>query len=233
MKDKYSVIYTPKGKASEYAELALNLYTGCPNRCRYCYVPKWLRMDKEKFHGQYLPRKDILDYIEKDLCDMKVLGDTRNVFMCFTCDPYPKAGWRPGDDSLTTRAAMRMISDFGRNFTVLTKSGMAGFPDFELYKPGDRYGATLTFNDAKLSSEWEPFAAEPNLRIAGLEEAAARGIYTWVSFEPTIIPEETYKLYDRTKEFVIEYGIGKLNYMASRADRLPQIRRYDDQHVRA
>ena len=213
MKDKYSVIYAPKGKASEYAELAVNLYNGCQNRCRYCYVPGCLRMDRAKFHGQYEPRKDILAKIEEDLCDMKLLGDDRKVLMCFTCDPYPKAGWRPGDDSITTRAAMRLFADFGRNFVVLTKSGMAGYPDFELYKRGDRYGATLTCFDPALSREWEPLAAEPQLRIAGLEEAAKRDIYTWVSFEPTIFPEQVYKLYDATKEFVIEYGIGTLNYM--------------------
>ena len=28
-------IYEPKGKAREYADLALNIYTGCPNGCEY------------------------------------------------------------------------------------------------------------------------------------------------------------------------------------------------------
>jgi DNA repair photolyase len=30
-------IYEPKGKAREYAPLALNLYESCPHGCKYCY----------------------------------------------------------------------------------------------------------------------------------------------------------------------------------------------------
>ena len=28
-------IYEPKGKAKEYGDYALNIYTGCPHRCYY------------------------------------------------------------------------------------------------------------------------------------------------------------------------------------------------------
>ena len=30
-----SIIYEPRGKAREYSELAVNLYTGCSHGCRY------------------------------------------------------------------------------------------------------------------------------------------------------------------------------------------------------
>jgi DNA repair photolyase len=33
------VIYEPKGKAGEYAPLALNLYAGCSHGCTYCFAP--------------------------------------------------------------------------------------------------------------------------------------------------------------------------------------------------
>ncbi|MCL2006359.1 MAG: hypothetical protein FWG73_09405 [Planctomycetaceae bacterium] len=33
------IIYTPRGKALEYSDLAANLYTGCSHACRYCYCP--------------------------------------------------------------------------------------------------------------------------------------------------------------------------------------------------
>ena len=36
-------IYEPKGRAREYGELALNLYSGCRHGCKYCYVPAVLR----------------------------------------------------------------------------------------------------------------------------------------------------------------------------------------------
>jgi DNA repair photolyase len=215
LRDRYDVIYAPKGAAAEYAELAVNLYEGCRNRCRYCYVPGTLHMDRHTFHSRYGPRKDILARLERDLDDMREAGDKRRVMMCFTCDPYPLAGWRPGDDSITTRAALRLFVRSDVRFAVLTKSGMAGCVDFELYRTGsggDHYGATLTCMDAALSEVWEPCAALPSLRIGGLQAAADRGIRTWVSFEPVLDPEQVYRLYDATREFVDEYRIGKINH---------------------
>lgn len=29
-------LYVPKGKAKEYGDYAVNIYTGCPHRCYYC-----------------------------------------------------------------------------------------------------------------------------------------------------------------------------------------------------
>lgn len=31
--DRMRPIYNPKGKAKEYGDYALNIYTGCPHRC--------------------------------------------------------------------------------------------------------------------------------------------------------------------------------------------------------
>lgn len=32
-------IYEPKGRAKEYGDCAINIYTGCPHRCYYCFAP--------------------------------------------------------------------------------------------------------------------------------------------------------------------------------------------------
>jgi DNA repair photolyase len=32
-------LYVPKGKAKEYGDYAVNIYTGCPHRCYYCFAP--------------------------------------------------------------------------------------------------------------------------------------------------------------------------------------------------
>ena len=35
-----NAIYEPKGRAGEYAQLAVNLWRGCPHGCTYpCYAP--------------------------------------------------------------------------------------------------------------------------------------------------------------------------------------------------
>lgn len=53
-------IYEPKGKAKEYGDYALNIYTGCPHRCFYCFAPNVLHKDREAFHTNVEPRADII-----------------------------------------------------------------------------------------------------------------------------------------------------------------------------
>lgn len=53
-------IYEPKGKAKEYGDYALNIYTGCPHRCFYCFAPNVLHKDREAFHTNVEPRTDIV-----------------------------------------------------------------------------------------------------------------------------------------------------------------------------
>ena len=53
-------IYEPKGKAKEYGDLAINIYTGCPHRCYYCFAPNVLRRDREIFHTCVEPRENIV-----------------------------------------------------------------------------------------------------------------------------------------------------------------------------
>lgn len=50
-------IYEPKGKAKEYGDYALNIYTGCPHRCFYCFAPNVLHKDREAFHTNIPPKE--------------------------------------------------------------------------------------------------------------------------------------------------------------------------------
>lgn len=45
-------LYVPKGKAKEYGDYAVNIYTGCPHRCYYCFALNVLHRDRETFHRQ-------------------------------------------------------------------------------------------------------------------------------------------------------------------------------------
>lgn len=58
-------IYEPKGKAKEYGDLAINIYTGCPHRCFYCFAPNVLHKQKEDFHTHIEPRKNIVEEVCK------------------------------------------------------------------------------------------------------------------------------------------------------------------------
>lgn len=214
MKDKYRVIYKPRGAALEYSPLAVNLYRGCPNGCQYCYVPGCLNRTREEFVREYGPRTKIIDLLQKDLIEMKAGRDDRQVLLCFTCDPYPGEY----EDNITTQWALELFKAYNQPFQLLTKGGMKAARDFHLYKKSDAYAVTLTLLDESRSLEWEPGAALPKDRIASLRKAKEKGISTWVSFEPVIDPEEVYKLYDLTKGFVDLYKIGKLNHYRNETD---------------
>ena len=214
MKNKYRVIYQPTGAAREYSELALNLYKGCPHECIYCYAPICLQRKREDFHGTLEPRKNIINLAQKDLIEMKEAKDNRKVLLCFTCDPYPGEC----SDNIYTQQALELFKAYNQPFQLLTKGGMKAARDFHLYKKTDAYAATLTCIDEQSSLIWEPSAPLPKDRIMSLRKAKEKGITTWVSFEPVVDPEQVYKLYEQTKEFVDLYKIGKLNHYKNETD---------------
>ena len=91
-------IYEPKGAAKEYGDLAINIYTGCPHRCFYCFAPSVLRRDREQFHKDVRPRDGIVEATRRQLEKEQITG--KLIHLCFTCDPYPTAV-----DSMATRGS--------------------------------------------------------------------------------------------------------------------------------
>ena len=69
-----NTIYKPKGAAAEYGDYAVNIYTGCPHRCYYCFAPQVLHRGKEVFHSSVEPRKDIVAELRRKLKREKVTG---------------------------------------------------------------------------------------------------------------------------------------------------------------
>jgi len=199
-----NAIYEPAGQAREYAALACNLYAGCDHACKYCYVPSIFRQS----HSQFIspkPRDGILDAIAKQA--PKYAG--KIVTLCFTCDPYQKI------DVLQeiTRQAIRIFHRCGVKVCTLTKGGSRALRDIDLFGAGDEFATTLTFLDPKQSHLWEPGAASPQDRMDTLKQFYARGIFTWVSLEPTISPDVSLQIIHETHEYVNYYKVGKLNYM--------------------
>lgn len=201
------VIYEPKGAAREYSELALNIFKGCIHGCIYCYAPSCQFKEKTAYHKEFTQRKDVLNLLQKDLIEMNKNKDKRRVLMSFISDPYQGEC----SENLITKQAIELFRAYDIRFQILTKGGMKAARDFYLYKKGDAFATTLTFLDTEKSLHYEPGAALPEDRIKALKYAKRFNIETWVSFEPVIEPEETFKLIDLTYKFTDLYKIGKIN----------------------
>lgn len=203
-----SLIYAPRGQAGEYAPLATNPYRGCGHKCAYCYVPKVLRMGREQFDQGAIPREDFLRKMEKEAAKYTALGITEQVMLSFTTDPY-----HPTDNTLT-RFVLLAIQQAGMGICTLTKGGNRALRDIDIFRPDrDAFASTLTSTDEAFSLKWERGAALPADRMATLKTFHDRGIFTWVSLEPTLNTESSLDIIDRTHEYVDLYKIGRANYL--------------------
>jgi len=201
------VIYEPRGRAGEYAPLAVNLYRGCGHGCIYCYAPEATFIDRQEFIKAN-PRQGIIEKLERDTPKAALDGHKGNVLLCFTCDPY-----QPIDITYQlTRQAIEILHKNGFNVTILTKGGKRAERDFDLLTPKDNFAVTLTFLDEQKSRQWEPGAAPPKERIESVRKAHELGIKTWVSLEPVIEPAESIEIIRQTHTFVDLFKVGKLNY---------------------
>ncbi|MCC8963756.1 radical SAM protein [Bradyrhizobium sp. Pear76] len=203
-----SYIYAPRGQAGEYAPLAANPYRGCGHKCAYCYVPRVTKQDRGEFNAGAVVRGNYLDELRRDAVKYQALGVTEQVMISFTSDPY-----HPGDTT-TTRKALEILIDHGLGICTLTKGGTRGLRDIDLFRRDrDAFASTLTSLDTAFSRKWESGAADPDDRIAALKAFHGRGIFTWVSLEPTIDVEASLSIVDATHEFVDLYKVGRVNYL--------------------
>jgi DNA repair photolyase len=157
-------------------------------------------MTREEFHKQAVPRLGILATLEKDAQKFK----GKEIFLSFSCDPYPQ-----DDDQMMARQAIKIIHNAGATVRILTKGGKRAERDFDLLGKGDAFGVTLT---SSTEQKLEPKAGFHFERRASLLNAHEKGIYTWVSLEPVINPEQSLDLIKFTNYYVDEYKIGTWNY---------------------
>ena len=195
-------IYEPKGKAKEYGDYAVNIYTGCPHECFYCFAPSVLRKVKDDFHKCVEPRKNIVEEVKKQIEREKITG--KLIHLCFTCDPYPC-----GYDTTPTREIIKAIKESGNNVQILTKGD--GSHDFDLLDENDWYGITLDGIGNGRNPLWKS-------RVDALAEAHSKGIKTWVSFEPVTNERQFFIELHLVSLMVDKVKIGKLNYHPSDID---------------
>lgn len=196
------VIYSPKGKAGEYAENAANFFVGCSNGCTYCYLRKGRgakvlggsRPELKKTLREY---PYALDIFKNELLAHKEELQKTGLFFSFTTDPL-----LPETERLT-RQAVGVCQRHGVPVKILSKcaEGLNRFVDFAEASEGwdvsrIALGATLTGCD-----ELEPNADPNMMRVNVLARAKRHGFRTFASVEP--IPPG---MYDRA------IGIIKLSY---------------------
>jgi len=150
------------------------------------------------------PREDILARLAHDA--ERMAGDPRPILLSFTSDGYPP------DDELCglTRRALLILREHDLHWTVLTKGGMRATQDFDLYREGDTYAASIVFSEA--APEWELYAPPTDERWWSLEDARVAGIRTWVSVEPVIYPYQALLVIRYAEGRTDGVKVGKLNY---------------------
>lgn len=200
-------LYEPKGRAKEYGDLAINIYTGCPHRCYYCFAPSVLHKDRETFHSIVEPRSGIVEATKRQLDKEQITG--KLIHLCFTCDPYPT-----GYDTTPTREIIKAIKDSGNHVQILTKNADEPRRDFDLFDENDSFGVTVTCHNVN-QKKYEPGASLSTNRVFLLADVkGCCGCKTWVSFEPVIDPTIVY-WFIKYGEYIDKFKIGKLNYHPS------------------
>ena len=114
-----------------------------------------------------------------------------------------------------TRQSLKIIAKHRLNNQVLTK-GCADLilEDLELMKTArTKLGITLCFADEIVRKNWEPYASTVEDRLSILKTAHKEGIFTWVSLEPVIDPDQALAVIHRAHPYVDYWKVGKLNHM--------------------
>lgn len=203
-----SLIYTPKGRAREYARLACNVYKGCSHGCVYCFAPSATFKSQSEFDAASTRAGDFLRKLEREAAKYEAAGIADQFLLSFTCDPYQHLDV----DEQVTRQVIKALHRHSQTICTLTKGGSRALRDLDLFGPGDAFATTLTLLDETQSLHWEPNAATPQDRIETIEAFHAAGVPTWVSLEPVIDPAASLEIIRQTHGFVDLFKVGKMNY---------------------
>jgi DNA repair photolyase len=202
-----SVIYKPKGAAAEYAEFAFNACKGCTFGCTYCYAPPIMWKSPEKYHSDPDIKLDVVKKFQKEAEKHKGLKE--EFLMNFIGDPY----MNDEVSKITHDVLIICEENEFKNVNILTKGGLKATNDFEILQRNNwKFGQTIIFWDDELRKEFEPDASSIESRYAALKLASTIDLYSWISLEPIIFPNQAYEVINNIKEIVDYWKIGKINH---------------------
>ena len=207
-------IYSPKGKAGEYAKYACNFYVGCSNDCDYCYCKRGVlghsmgkpqatlkKCFKDVTHAMDVFQKEL----EANLAELRKHG----LFFTFTSDPMI-------DECIgLTILAIDYAKLKNVPCKILTKRGdfIQRLPMVWLYPNQNSlsrkyiaFGFTLTGHD-----ELERGASTNAERIECMRNLHNAGFNTFASIEPIIDLKSSYEMIKQTLGFCDLYKIGLMS----------------------
>jgi len=164
-------------------------------------------MKRDEFDSGAVLRDGYMQAFERDAKRLQADGKNINIFFCFTTDMYNPFVNEP------TRKILELTHSYGHSFTVLTKGGKRALRDIDLYTEKDHFASTLTSLDDAFSMKWERGAALPNDRMDTMKTFHNKGIFTWVSLEPTLDTKSSLQILSETHSYVDFYKIGRVNYL--------------------
>jgi DNA repair photolyase len=161
-------------------DYSLNCYTGCEHGCVYCYARFMQRFHPHpELWGQFVDVKtNAVEALRRQLRRAK----PGEVFVSSACD-----GWQPIEAKcgLTLRCC-RLLTDYGFQVNVLTKSALLLRDLEQLASPNIRIGITVTTLNERLGRLWEPRSSSIEARFRIIQEAQRLGLRTAVMFAPLL-----------------------------------------------
>ena len=216
-------LYTPGGAAREYAAVGCNFYRGCPFQCSYCYNRKGLTSKvnglpyallEDAFTKPSRRPKKYQDMSATDYALTVFKGEVEKwldhllkhgIFFSFSTDPLSP------DAALLTTSAAFYAAQKGINVKILTKNAGATSTIFRPFLNNKfnshiAIGFTLTGRD-----DIEPYAPSNAQRIETLKLLHQWGLKTFVSIEPIVDFDSSWKMIEETSGYADQHLIGLMS----------------------
>lgn len=215
-------------------DYTLNVFSGCPFNCQYCYV-------KGSKYGQHLEKKvsvkeNALELLDKALKLRSHKGQYGYIVMSSATDPYIQIE----SELKITRSILELIMLYRFPVHIITK-GTSVARDFDLLTsissnailPKDLThlpGSLITFSFSTLNPElariMEPGAPNPQERLDMLENAVRHGFHAGVSLMPLLpylsdTPDELNKMFNQftasEAKYIFSAGLSLFGHGAKEA----------------
>jgi DNA repair photolyase len=185
---------------------AVNPYTGCSHKCRYCYATFMKRYTGHpEAWGEFVDAK-----VNAPLLLAKQLSKAKRgtVILSSVTDPYQPVEAR----YKLTRDCLIALSDYDFPVEILTKSPLVLRDTDVIATCGQiEVGFTITTDDERIRRIFEPQAPSIEQRIQALRALHEKGIRTYVFIGP-ILPMRPDMLAKRIRPYTGRVMIDCMNY---------------------